>query len=145
MKAAHLVLVVMLFVSPLASGQDWQDCKPDGDFSFNQVKDAVRRVTTTGMYTGWDDKTFSRSGDLVAVAVLQTLDDEEIASSKGAKNVLVILRSAFGCPERCVKAVDERRPRVTLILLEHLRHLTHGTMNREIDDATKFVLEQARK
>src|SRR5947209_4102686 len=108
MKAAQpLLVVITLFVSSLASGQDWKDFRPEGEYSFNQVKDAVRRVTTTGAYTGWDDKAFSRSGDMVAVAVLQTLDDEDMASRQGARNVLVILRMAFGCPSYCVKTIDE--------------------------------------
>jgi hypothetical protein len=104
-----------------ASAQDWQDCKPEGDDSFNDVKAAVYRVTTTGMYSGWDRKTFNRSGDLVAVAVLKTLDDSEMTSKEHAKEVLLILRSAFDCPQYCVKVTDDRHPRMTLLLLEHLR------------------------
>jgi hypothetical protein len=84
------------------------------------------------MYTGWDDKAFSRSGDLVVVAILETLDDGEMASPEGAKNLLVILHEAFGCPQRCVKAVNERRPRVTLQLLKHLREITGGNVNRRL-------------
>ncbi len=61
-------------------GQDWQQCKPDGDFSFNDVKATVHRVTSTSMYSGWDEKTFNRSGDLVAVGVLKVLSDSEISS-----------------------------------------------------------------
>jgi hypothetical protein len=145
MKPANLLLLfAMLFVSALASGQDWRDCKPEGDYSFNNVKTGVRRVMT-GMYFGSDEKAFSRSGDFVAVVILQTLDDSEMAAPGGAKNVLNILHDAFPCPGYCVKPIDERRPRVTLVLLEHLRELTHGTMNRDIDDAKKFILEQTRK
>ena len=144
MRAAQLLLIVMLVVSSLAAGQDWQAYKPEGDYSFNQVKDAVRRVTGTGTYTGWDDKAFSRYGDLVAVAILETLEDSEMASPEGAKSVLIILYGAFGCPQRCVRVVDERRPRVTLLLLEHLRAITGGKLLREIEDAKKHILEQAR-
>jgi hypothetical protein len=68
-----------------AAAQDWQSCKPEGDYSFNDVKAAVHRVTSSRMYSGWDEKTFNRSGDLVAVAVLKTLDDSEMASPEGVK------------------------------------------------------------
>jgi hypothetical protein len=136
---------IVVFLTLAASGQDWQDCKPDGDYSFKDVKAAVRRVTTTRMYSGWDEKTFARSGALVAVAVIHTLDDSEMASPEGAKNVLVILRAAFDCPAYCIKVTDDRHPSVTLLLLEHLRQIAGGKMQPEIDDAKKFILQQASK
>jgi|GEM_PF-5617267 len=40
------------------------------------------------MYSGWDEKTFNRSGDLVAVAVLKTLEEH---------HTTVILSSAAYC------------------------------------------------
>src|SRR6266571_1191035 len=123
---SRLFPFIVVFLALAASGQDWQDCKPDGDYSFKDVKAAVHRVTTTRMYSGWDEKTFNRSGDLVAVAVVHTLDDREMASPEGAKNVLVMLRAAFACPAYCVKVSDDRRPSVTLLLLEHLRDVTGG-------------------
>lgn len=64
-----LVFVVLLTFGALA--QDWEACKPDDDYSFNDVKAAVHRITSSRMYSGWDEKTFARSGDLVAVAVLK--------------------------------------------------------------------------
>ena len=143
MGTRHLLLLVLLVLVPLlASGQDWQDCKPDGDFSFKEIKATVRRVTTSRMYTSWDEKTFNRSGDLVAVAVLQTLEDGEMASQDGAKNVLSILREAFACPQRCVKSIDDRRPRVTLLVLEHLRKITPQNTQADIAEAEKFILNQ---
>lgn len=75
----------VVFLSLACPAQDWQECKPTGDFSFNDVKAAVHRVTSSGMYSGWDEKTFFRSGDLVAVAVLKTMDDSEMASPQTAK------------------------------------------------------------
>jgi hypothetical protein len=128
-----------------AKAQDWQVCKPEGDYSFNDVKAAVQRVTSSRMYSGWDEKTFNRSGDLVAVAVLKTLDDTDMASSEHAKDVLIILRSAFACPQYCVKVTDDRRPRMTLLLLEHLNEITRGKMHGDIEETKHFVLQQARK
>jgi hypothetical protein len=80
------------FLSFAASAQDWQSCKPEGDYSFNDVKAAVHRVTSSQGYSGWDEKTFNRSGDLVAVAVLKTLPDSEMASLEHANSVLLIAR-----------------------------------------------------
>jgi hypothetical protein len=60
------------------------------------------------------------------------------------KDVLTILRAAFACPRRCVSAIGDRQPRVTLLLLEHLRNSTRGTMQSDIDDTKTFILEQVR-
>jgi|SRR5215469_6396468 len=144
MRTGHRLLLVVVFEPLLVFGQDWQDCKPDGDFSFNEIKAAVRTVSTSHVYSGSDDKAFSRSGDLVAVAILQTLEDSAMASPEGAKNALVILHAAFGCPQRCVKAKDDRRPRVTLLLLDHLRQLAPREMEKDIAEAQKFILNQTR-
>jgi hypothetical protein len=141
----HCLLMLVFFGTLTASAQDWQACKPQGDYSFNDVKAAVHRVTSSRMYSGWDEKTFNRSGDLVAVAVLKTVDDSEMASSENAKDVLLIIRSAFACPERCVKVTDDRRPRMTLLLLEHLNEVTRGKMEADIEEAKQFVLHQTGK
>ena len=144
MRSRFLFMVV--FLGTLAAqAQDWQACKPEGDYSFNDVKAAVHRVMSSGMYLSWDDKTFNRSGDLVAVAVLKTLDDSEMASSESAKEVLAIVRSAFACPDRCVKVADDRRPRMTLLLLEHLSVVTAGKMQADIEEVKQFVVQQTSK
>ena len=139
------LFVYIAFLSLAASAQDWQSCKPEGDYSLDDMKGAVHRVTSSQPVTGWDEKIFSRSGDLVAVAVLKTLDDNEMASPEHAKSVLMIVRTAFGCPQRCVRVTDDRRPRMTLLLLEHLNEITRGKMQPKIEETRQFVLQQANK
>jgi hypothetical protein len=135
---------MFVFLGSLAPpAQDSQACKPEGDYSFNDVKAAVHRVTSSRMYSGWDEKTFNRSGDLVAVAVLKMLDDSEMASPETAKFVLVMVRMAFDCPEYCVKVTDDRRPRMTLLLLEHLNEITGEKMRTDIEEVKHFILQQA--
>src|SRR5207248_8577968 len=120
----HCIFMFVVFAAIIAPAQDWQACKPKGDYSFNDVKAAVHRVTSSGMYSGWDEKTFNRSGDLVAVVVLKSIDDSEMASPETAKWVLLVIREAFACPQRCVQVTDDRRPRMMLLLLEHLNEIT---------------------
>ena len=141
----HCFLMFAFLGSLTAPAQDWQACKPEGDYSFNDVKAAVQRVTSSRMYSGWDEKMFNRSGDLVAVAVLKTLDDSEMASPEGVNFVLLIVRMAFDCPQYCVKVTDDRHPRMTLLLLEHLNEITRGKMQTEIEEAKHFILQQASK
>jgi hypothetical protein len=131
----------MFVLTLLAFGQDWPDCQPNGSYSFRQVKGSVRRMTSNHIYAGWDDKAFSRAGDMVSVAILQTLDDSEMTSSALAE-VLAIIRSAFACPSRCVIATSDRQPRVTLLLLEHLRNNTAESSQSEIDETKQYVLRQ---
>lgn len=141
MRRRYLSVFVVLLTFA-ASAQDWQACKPEGDYSFNDVRAAIHRVTSSRMYSGWDEKTFARSGDLVAVAVLKTLDDREMASPENAQFVLLILRMAFYCPQSCVKVMDDRRPRMTLLLLEHLNEITHREIATDVEEAKHFILQQ---
>ena len=54
--------------------------------AFAQLAEETRFYSGMSVYEiRWDEKTFARSGDLVAVAVLKTLDDSEMASPESAK------------------------------------------------------------
>ena len=117
-------------------------CHPNGSYSFKQVKESVRGVTTQHIHTGWDEKAFNRAGDLVSVAILQTLDDSEMTSSQSLGEVLSIIRSAFACPTRCVTAESDRQPRVTLLLLEHLHNSVTESLQSEIIQTKEYVLQQ---
>lgn len=97
------------------------------------------------MYSGRDEKTLYRSGDLVAAAVSKMLDDSEMVSSEYAKDALRIVRSAFACPQYCVKATDDRRPMMTLLLRKHLNEITRGKMRPDIEEVKQYILEQVRK
>jgi hypothetical protein len=108
MKTCRLLLLAIPLMVLAASAQDWQDCKSDGSYTFKEIKDSVYRVTTSGMYGGWDEKIFNRSGDLVSVAILQTLNDAEMTSPERLKDVLMMLRAAFACPHRCVSPIGDR-------------------------------------
>ena len=109
MKARHLLPLVILRLIIAASAQDWENCKPDGSYSFAEVKASVCRVTTSHMYTGRDDKAFNRSGDLVSL--VQTLTDKKMTSSETLPEVLLILRTAFACASPCVTVSSDRHPR----------------------------------
>ena|SRR2546430_1204868 len=145
MKARHLLPLAILPLIIAASAQDWQHCKPDGSYSFAEVKDSVRRVATSHIYTGFDEKAFNRSGDLVSLALVQTLTDKEMISPKTLEEVLSILRAAFACTSRCVTAPSDRDPRIALLLLEHLHNNASEKMQTNIDETKKFIIRQARR
>ena len=145
MKARHLLPLAILPLIIAASAQDWQHCKPDGSYSFAEVKDSVRRVVTSHIYTGWDEKAFNRSGDLVPLALVQTLTDKEMISPKTLEEVLSILRAAFACTSRCITAPSDCEPRLALLLLEHLHNNASEKMQANIDETKKFIIQQARR
>jgi len=144
MKVGHLVSAAILFLTIPGSPQDWQHCKPEGSYSFAEVKDAVRRVTTTHGISGWDSKTFNRSGDLVPLAIVQTLSDTEMTAPQTLEEVLLILREAYACSSRCVTSPDDRQPRIALLLLEHLHNNTSGKMQSSVDETKEFIMRQGR-
>ena len=98
MRTGWLLLFATLVVSPVASGQDWQHCKPDGSYSFAELSGSVSSTMTIQGYSGWDEKAFSRAGDLTAVAILQTLNDSEMKSPEGMREVTLDTSVSFPVP-----------------------------------------------
>ena len=142
MKAGWFLPLAFLVLGCIASAQDWQHCKPDGSNSFAELKDSVGRVTTNHAYTGWDEKMFNRSGDLVPLAIVQTLDDTDMTSPQTLELVLLTLRDAYACTARCIASSDDRQPRVALLLLEHLHNVTRGKMQSSVDETRQYVMGQ---
>ena len=140
MKTAHLSVVAILLAAVVAFAQG---SKP-GECELSQLKDSVHRITTQHIYTGWDEKAFNRSGDLVAVAIVKTIPESELPSPTTVKEILGILHSAFACPSRCIAAPDNRLPNVTMLLLEHLRTRSSGPVQAEIDQTKDFVSLQTK-
>lgn len=148
MNIAFMLLATSLLAAPYAAGQDvqdWQDFRRHGGYSFRDVKESVRRVTTEHGYSSWDEKRFNRAGDLTAVAILQVVDDAQITSPVVVRDLLTIIRDAFACPARCVPTADDRKPAVTLLLLEHLHHHTSGKIQSDVDETTRFLLIQGTR
>ena len=141
---APTIFCVTLFMSAQDLRQDWQHCQSDGAGSFQQVKEAVHRMATEHGYTGWDEKSFSRFGDMTSVAVLQTLSDDQLTTPEVQRDVLQIIRFAFGCPSRCIVVPDDRKPRVTLLLLDKLHSRTRGPSQLAVDEVKKFVIQQVQ-
>lgn len=66
-----------------------------------------------------------------------------MVSPKSFQSVLLIVRMAFECPQ-CVNVTDDRRPRVALLLLEHLTETTGKKMQRDIEEVKHSILQQAQ-
>lgn len=144
MKATCLLLPAILLLSLAAFGQDdWQHFKPQGNFSFQELKDAVHRITADQIYDGWDEKKLVRAGDLVSLAILQTVSDSQMTAPATLKGLLYIIRQGFFCPSRCVAVPSDRQPKITMLLLEHLHNNTSGNAQSDVDETREFVLQHA--
>lgn len=142
MKAACLAVLTLLVGAIVVSGQD---SAKSGEYDFPQLKDSVRRITTQHIYSGWDEKAFNRSGDMVAVAIVKTIPESDLTSPTTVKDILAILHAAFACPSRCIAAPDNRQPSVTMLLLEHLRIGANAPIQSEIDQTKDFITQQTKE
>ena len=130
----------ILSTSLFTSGQDWQHCQSDAG-SFQQLKNSVHSVTNMHGYSGWDEKAFSRFGDMTSVALLQSLSYDEMTAPQTLRDVLLIIRFAFDCPAGCAVVADDRKPKVTLLLLDQLHNRTRGPSQSAVDEMKNFVIQ----
>jgi hypothetical protein len=141
MKRHSLVSLLILLGYIVGCGQDQR--ANDGP-SFTDIKNSVQRLLTTHLYWSTDEKIWNRSGDMVAIAIVETLPDEQITSPATVKELLSILHEAWACPNRCIMSPSNRQPTETISLLDHLHANTTGPIQSEIDNTRTFVLEQAQ-
>lgn len=79
-------------------------------------------MSGTSLFDSWTEKAINRSGDSAAVVLLRTWPDELLDSAEKIRTELFILKTAF--PERRIASVcSDREPRVTMLLLSHLKQL----------------------
>ena len=139
----YLLLPAVFLIAVSAFGQeDWQHYRTDSSPAFVEVKEAVHRMTSEGMFMSWDEKRLNRAGDLVSLALLQTLSDSEMTAPTTLKLVLAVIREGFACPSRCVVVPSDRQPKITMLLLEHLHNNTSGKAQSDVDETKRLVLQQ---
>jgi hypothetical protein len=138
MKHRKLVIFILSCTVAAQAGE----CKSD---NFDNLKRTVHRIIETGITTGWDDKLLSRSGDMTALAIVKALPDAELTKPNTIPSVLDVLYGSFSCVFRCVESASDREPRLTLLLLDHLREHASGQLRTRVEETTKFVLQQTYK
>ena len=82
----------------------------------------------------------SRMGDGVARGILYAFTDEELSNPRVVRRALHFLILSFSFPSE-IEDPDDRKPRVTLLLLESIRIRTKDhTLRKEIDLARKKIM-----
>jgi len=104
-----------------------QDCTSNDFAEFSEVQGTVLRLLSWPGYTGFDEKTLNRSGDLAAVAVMRNVSVEAMDTPQNARQILLILEFAFEASHLLTKC--NRNPTATLILLDHLQHSQQVSQN----------------
>jgi len=132
------VLLVMCSISLFA-----QDCQ-----NANQNAKLVRSWVDLppGMPEGLSfvEKAVYRSGDRIAVGIVQGFTEAELVDPKRLDRILSVLRLSFSQPQ-LITNEDDRSPRVTSLLLRFLRNELKGTrMEQRIADTEQYVFSQAR-
>lgn len=87
-------------------------------------------------------KALNRSGDMVALAIVKVVPDDQLVKAETIKRVLLVVNESFPCLARCVEACSNRQPRLTLLLLDHLRDHSRGDLRKEVEVTRRYVLKE---
>jgi len=90
------------------------------------------------------EKAIYRSGDRLAVGIVQGFTEAELVDRKRLDRILSLLRLSFSQPQ-LITNEDDRSPRVTSLLLRFLQSRLKGTqMEQRIADTEQYIFSQTR-
>src|SRR5438034_248759 len=129
-----------------ASGVCAQGALPDdvnGPYGIPAVKRALEdQFPPPGAWYGVTEKHLNRLGDRASIALIKLLDDQDLKHSEKVIRVLQIIRHSFLYP-KMITMEDDRKPKFTMILLEHMEALlTDPDLKREASAVKTFVKNQ---
>ena len=82
---------------------------------------------------------------MTALAIVKAVPDAELTKPNTIPQVLDVLYGSFSCIFRCVESASDREPRLTLLLLDHLREHASGQLRTRVEETKKFVLQETYK
>ncbi len=139
------LVTILMALLPLACSLNAQSDPADPD-SLNIV--SVELKMNSGgrrVVHGWSQKRLVQLGDRVSIALLKILDDTDLRNPVTVRGLLPIIRSSFSAPE-LVAIESDKKPRVTLLLLEHLEQNTDDAeLRQEIQQTAEFAKAKTTK
>ena len=106
-----------------------------------ETKSTAERAFSLG--NSWIEKTTTRMGDELSVIILRAYIDDELRDEERLTYILSYLDTAFS--EAAAISCDQyRSPRVTLLLLEHIRENTKSAKIRSKVDELSRKLQVIR-
>jgi len=134
---AHVLSIAVTALSIAAVGQD---CTSKDFAEFSEVQSTVVRLLSSPGYTGFDEKTLNRSGDLAAVAIMRNVSIEAMDTPQNMRQILLILRLAFETPNLITEC--NRNPTAAVMLLDRLQSSKNVSQN-ELDNTGFLVKHNA--
>lgn len=93
--------------------------------------------------TGFITKRIVRLGDAASIGVLKIVDPEKLKERRTCEAYLLLVKTAFACPNKCISLEVDKDPKVTLFLLDYLHErVKEDWLQLEIYDAKAFVKAQ---
>jgi hypothetical protein len=144
-----LLCICYLAICPLLSwGQaPYPKCALSGAnqdrYSLVSMKSALD-LAEAGLSFSLADLAVQNNGDGMSVAILKLVPTEQLTTPKFVKGYLSMARTAFSNPEATL-CDEDRRPDVTLLLLDHLHNkVTDADLRTQIESTQKFVLDKTK-
>jgi hypothetical protein len=141
----RIIVTILVALLPLVCSLDAQSDSSDPDsvniVSFElKMNSGGRRVIHS-----WSQKRLVQLGDRVSIALLKILDDTDLKNPATVRDFLPIIRSSFSAPQ-FVSIESDRKPRVTLLFLEHLQqNIDDAEVRQEIQQTVEFIKAKATK
>ena len=143
MKSRAVIGSVLICVAAVHAANSDSDRNPDCYDS----KSAMSWVDVFGEAPGgisFQEKTINRSGDRVALGIVNAFTLTEMFEPSRLKHILSVVRVAFDEPSLITRDQD-RRPAVTMLLLSYLEHEPSGAgLRQSILETEKYICTQTK-
>jgi hypothetical protein len=131
-SAALLICMLLTLIASVVAQSDDPDT-----FSISIVRNALAsRAGEAGIINSWSQKQLARLGDATSVALIRILDERDMANPATVRYILQIIRDSFVGTE-LITSEENRKPKVTLFLLNYLRQINGDATTQEAIERTR--------
>jgi hypothetical protein len=140
-SAVFLSCLLLTVIASLHAQSD----EPDA-YSINVVRHALsKRSGTPKIINSWSQKQLLRLGDGVSIALIKALDERDLTDPATVRDFLPMIRDSFAEP-RLIAVEEDRKPKVTLLLLNFLQRSVLDTPTQEaIGQTVEYVQGRVRQ
>ena len=142
MRTYVLLFGILFLVGTVAGGQS-----EESDHYSLRVVQAILRLRSGGQkfIFSQNQKSLARLGDGVSIAILKLLDEQDLKNPQVIRDFLPIIQQGFSQPE-LISLEADRKPSVTLFLLNFLRHnVVDPQTQRDIQQTVEVVERVAQR
>ena len=112
------------------------------DYDIPLIKRALREQGL-GVSFSFTEKLLNRLGDRVTIALLKTVDNQDLRNPEKLRQILRLVRQSFSS-SHLIAVAEDKKPKVTLFFLTCLERETEDPRLRaEISELIKFINDRA--